>query len=282
MSEDIKTQVRPILPGPKNDRTHVLIGQRLVIKGRLRQEDLDRVLSLQRKLPPDQPVRRIGSLLIKEKLVSLQHVSEELGAQRGTKALRNIPGRLDPHLRSLFPKDLLLQAQAVPLVLIGSAVIVAMTDPDNEKQVALLQAHTTHQLKPVLAPQLQIHRLLATLKKGPPSQAAARCDQPIPISEASRQPPATAATKQTMKSKPTAPPPAAMQLDSKKYRFLAISLMTVAAVVGAGYLLVKQREDRINESAVPLPPRPKVEAPAAVTPPVDPVESSEPTGPPFE
>jgi hypothetical protein len=68
-----------------------------------------------------------------------------------------------------LPKDLLLQVQAVPLAIIGKTVAVAMADPQDAGQVALLQSYTQYHVKPVQAPQIQIHQLLSTIKSSAPS-----------------------------------------------------------------------------------------------------------------
>ncbi len=395
MSAEIGAKRRPAPTGRdrQNAELRALIGQRLVAQGHLKQEDLDRMLLHQKGLPLDQPVRRLGSLLIEAGLVSMRHVSEALGAQRGVQAQSTAPGRLDPNVRALFPKDLLLQVQAVPVSIIGKTVAVAMADPQDTAQVALLQAHTHHPVRPVQAPQIQILQLLATIKTVGPSfttptptpgsprpaeasmvQAAATAAQSSPRlpklstssasgsrsgshrsgtemsatsaiadvqqawkatsalsprdmviissqsgqSGASGRASASAPGTSTRSSRESAasgraisgasssgpqiatptdlPPPASavsggeatsarstpggaghkqkkgmpvkgpreILSDLKEYQPWAVAFLLTLSIAGAGYFLVKQREDRIKETAAtPLPPKPK---PAVVAP----------------
>jgi hypothetical protein len=156
-----------------------LLGQRLVAQGLLRPEQLYAALERQKGLPPEQRVRRIGSLLVQEGHLSMRHLAEALGQQRGLPAVSGLSMRVDPPLRALFPLDLLLQIEAAPLCVVSKTVAVAMVDPQRREHVARLQALTGHQVRPMQAPQVQVHGMIASMTPGsgltprPPGNASA-------------------------------------------------------------------------------------------------------------
>ncbi len=141
-----------------------LIGQRLVADGLLSVESLQKMLEYQRSLPEDRPVRRLGSLLVEAGLLTMRQISDALGAQRGVQASTGQNSRLEPGVQNIFLGELLLQVQAVPLGIIGKTLAVAMADPHDERQVAQLQSLTKLFVRPIQAPQLQVHRLLESMK----------------------------------------------------------------------------------------------------------------------
>lgn len=143
---------------------HRLFGERLIAAGLLKEEDLQGVLEKQRSLPVDRPVRRIGSLLVEAGLLTLRQVSEALGEQRGVPASSGSSMRVDVPLQSIFPKEALLELQAAPITLMGKTVVVAMVDPHIPANVAALQRLTQYAIKPMQAPQIQVHRLLESIR----------------------------------------------------------------------------------------------------------------------
>lgn len=156
----------------KATRTDGMLGNRLVAAGLLDAATLERTLERQRTLPPDRPVRRLGSLLVEAGAVSLRQVSEMLGKQRGVVACSCSAARVEPALHPLFPKRMLQELQAAPLSIIGRTLAIAMADPHDEKRLHALGRATHYPLRPMQAPQLHIQRLLESILAEAPVGAA--------------------------------------------------------------------------------------------------------------
>lgn len=152
-------------PAPAPARQHLQIGAILVQRGHLSPEDLTAALTLQGALPDDLPHRRLGTLLVDTGKITLAQVSQALSEQRWVQAAPPHLLRVDPPLRALFPLDLLEEVAAAPLYQLGKTVVVAMCDPHLRDQVLHLQDRTHLLVRPVQAPQLQIERMLASLRK---------------------------------------------------------------------------------------------------------------------
>lgn len=155
-------------PAPKKG----LIGQQLVAAGLLSVNNLHKMLERQKSLAADRPVRRLASLLVEVGLLNMRQASEALGEQRGVPASSTHGTRVQGEVQGIFPREVLFQVQAAPLFLVGKSLGVAMADPHDEKQVELLQSFTAYAIRPLQAPQIQIQRLLESMRSGPSRSSA--------------------------------------------------------------------------------------------------------------
>ena len=141
------------------------LGDLLVRRGLLQPEDVQRALDEQARLPANAPVRRLGSLLAAAGRLPLAQVARELGHLRGVEPTSGTVTRVEPSLRLLFPLDGLLEIQAAPLFVAGRSLAVAMCDPQRQDQIDLLQSLTDYHVRPLQAPQHQVHQLLASIRR---------------------------------------------------------------------------------------------------------------------
>lgn len=147
----------------KGDR----LGEILLARGLIGPAELEAALDWQRSLAGEWPVRRLGSLLIKAGVLTGSQVADALVVQHGGHTADPLPRHIDPALRDLFPLDLLIRLQAVPLHLHGNTLAVAMADPHNSDHVRALCMRCDYLIEPIQGPQLQIYRLLRELAEGP-------------------------------------------------------------------------------------------------------------------
>jgi hypothetical protein len=138
-------------------------GQLLLQRGLVTAADLDFILSWQRSRSADWPVHRLASLLIKAGLLTVRQAADVLSEQRGVPVVTELPRSVPRWLQSLLPRDLLRQHEAVPLYVAGQTVVVAMVCPEQADAVQALRSHTSYKVQPVLALQIQIHRLLRSI-----------------------------------------------------------------------------------------------------------------------
>jgi type IV pilus assembly protein PilB len=140
---------------------------------------------------------RIGELLVREKLISLQQLQKaqdeakrsgkRLGAtlarlgfvddnelsqfvakQYGLKAINLNAVELDPELLKLIPKDVAQKHLVVPLERAGSTLTVAMSDPSNIYAIDELKFLTQYNIRPMVAPEAAIEAtILRYYDKGP-------------------------------------------------------------------------------------------------------------------
>ncbi|MCS6915228.1 MAG: hypothetical protein NZ890_18620 [Myxococcota bacterium] len=153
------TQHREGPPSPAAPRRR-LLGQTLIERGLLGAAELRTWLAAQSALPPDRPVRRLGSLLVEAGVLELDQLAEVLGQLRHVRAASCTMDQVEPQLQALFPLETLRRIEAVPLFRAGRTVAVAMADPHNAEQVAELERLCGQPIEPLQAPQLYIQRLL--------------------------------------------------------------------------------------------------------------------------
>lgn len=151
-----------------------LLGERLLAQGLIGPEALEAALRLQGSLGGGRPVRRLGSLLIESRAVAAAPVAQALGRMRGVEASSGTTNRVEPSLRKVFPLEAMVELQAAPLCLVGQTLVVAMCDPHLKEHVATLQALTRFRLRPLQAVQLQVQRLIDSVR-------ASGKSTPIPI-----------------------------------------------------------------------------------------------------
>lgn len=196
-----------------------LLGQRLVAQGLLEPAELRQVLALQDRLPPDEPVRRLGSLLVQSGRLSMRQLADALGAQRRVLPSSGVATQVPEALRTLFPIDLLYEVGAAPLCLIGKTLAIAMVDANDGELVARLQRLTDYHVRPMMAPQLQVHRLLQSIPQAAPPR-------PRPVREAPRPAPTPVRA---------APPPRRRSLRSQT---MLVSIIVWSAVALLGLTAV--------------------------------------------
>lgn len=167
LTDLLKSRERPVYSGgaplPAAQEGHQYLGARLLHQGLITTTDLEQALDEQGQLPAGTSVRRVGSLLVEAKKLSLIQLARVLAELRGARPMTSPVTRVDPHLRGLLPLPLLIELEAAPLFLTGRTLGVALCDPHDERRVAVLQSHTELQVQPLQAPQVQVHKLLLSL-----------------------------------------------------------------------------------------------------------------------
>jgi hypothetical protein len=160
-----------------------------VAQGLLDPNDLRRILDEQQALPPDEPVRRLGSLLIRSGQLTMRQVAEALAQQRGGQASSGQAQVMPNEVRGLFPLEVLSEIGAAPLCLVGRTVAVAMVDAHNPEHVARLQALTDRTVRPMVAPQIQVQRLLQSVSSTASLRPSARSAASAPARSTASAPP---------------------------------------------------------------------------------------------
>ena len=127
------------------------LGEILMTRGQLAQDELDRALDLQRERGD-----KLGRILTDLGFVSQRDILSALSEQLGVAvAAMDAPPRMTPETERLAPR-FLRQARAIPLRVDGSTLVLAMADPlDFETQMAV-RASTGLQIKVEIAPEQEI------------------------------------------------------------------------------------------------------------------------------
>ena len=127
------------------------LGEILMGRGQLSQDELDRALELQRERGD-----KLGRILTDLGFVSQRDVLSALSEQLGVAiASLEAPPQMTPETGRLAPR-FLRQARALPLRVEGSTLVLAMADPlDFETQMAV-RASTGLQIKVEIAPEQEI------------------------------------------------------------------------------------------------------------------------------
>lgn len=127
------------------------LGERLIVKGLISQEDLERALEIQKGRGD-----KIGRILIDLGFVALRDVLLTLSEQLGLD-LVSIQGEPPsaPELEGLNAR-FLRQARAIPYAVEDSTLFLAMADPLDFETIATVQRFTGLRTRPVLAAEAEI------------------------------------------------------------------------------------------------------------------------------
>lgn len=122
-------------PSPFERATNKALGELLVERGFLTQEQCEKALAYARERG-----LRIGEALLELGFVSHDLLSAALGEQFGTRPMVLDPSMLDFELLERFPVELLAEHKLLPLTDLGDELIVAVGDPHDQEGLEKLSA----------------------------------------------------------------------------------------------------------------------------------------------
>jgi general secretion pathway protein E len=145
----------------------VRLGEMLIERKQITQEDLDRALEIQKERG-----EKIGKVLVDLGFIAHRDVLAALSDQLGIPLVSiQEPPAVSPETETLSPR-FLRQSRCVPLTLYNHSVRLAMADPLDFETIATVKSCTGLRVEPVLAPEQEI---LDTIDRFY-GQAAARGD----------------------------------------------------------------------------------------------------------
>jgi general secretion pathway protein E len=128
------------------------LGERLMARGAIQQDDLDKALELQRERPGD----KIGKILVDLGLAAQRDVLQTLAEQLATPLVTiDSTPLVTPETESIAPR-FLRQARVLPLSLDGGVLTLAMADPLDFETLAAIRQTTGLRVTPMLAAENEI------------------------------------------------------------------------------------------------------------------------------
>ncbi len=132
------------------------LGELLLAAGVIRQEDLDKALTIQAGSD-----RRLGYLLINMNIISENELQSVLSEQLGIPII-DINSTFTKEIKHLLPKYLCKKYNVIPLGLADHNILtVAMIDPSDHEAVAAIEQYTGKVLQPCLAAHSDIDSAIA-------------------------------------------------------------------------------------------------------------------------
>src|SRR5881296_247822 len=128
------------------------LGELLIRQKLITREQLEEALSYQRNNGG-----RLGACLVALGHVSEVDITATLSRQYGIPSIDITYFELDPEVIKLLPRDVAFKYQVVALSRIGSALSVAMADPNNVVALDELKFITGLNIEPLVASESQIH-----------------------------------------------------------------------------------------------------------------------------
>ena len=103
------------------------LGQVLVERGILTEEDLNRAVAVQQ----ESKQMRLGEILLESGSASKQEIAAAIAQVQGVEAAASLPAAIAPKALALLPRSVALRCCALPLELKDNLLIVAMAEPQN-------------------------------------------------------------------------------------------------------------------------------------------------------
>jgi len=129
----------------------------LIENKRIKKEDLDRYLELQKKTPLP-----LKEFLIKEGVISESELLSLISSSLYIPRIDLSKFKLEPEILEIIPERISRQYQIIPISKIGNTITVAISDPLNIFALDDLKTLTGYSIQPVIASQKQI---LETIEK---------------------------------------------------------------------------------------------------------------------
>src|SRR2546430_10356394 len=104
------------------------LGQLLLSKGLLKQEQLERALEEQKR---SNHQKLLGEVLVELRLCTEDQITEALAQAYGVPYARISPRIADPKIIAALPKEFLEKHQVLPLFLVEGMLTVAVPEPAN-------------------------------------------------------------------------------------------------------------------------------------------------------
>jgi len=124
------------------------LGQLLVAKGLLKQEQLDRALEEQKR---SNHQKLLGEVLVELAFCTEDQITESLAQAYGVPYARISPKIADPKVIAELPKEFCEQHQVLPLYLVEDVLTVAVSEPANVFLVEEIERVSGHQVQVVAA-----------------------------------------------------------------------------------------------------------------------------------
>src|SRR2546423_13649508 len=141
------------------------LGQLLLGKGLLSQEQLDRALDEQRR---SNHQKLLGEILVELHICSEDQITEALAQAYGVPYARVSPRVADPKVIAVLPKDFLEKHQVLPLFLVEGVLTVAVPEPANVFLLEEIERLSGYQCQVVAA---TAHDIRATLQTYLPTES---------------------------------------------------------------------------------------------------------------
>jgi type IV pilus assembly protein PilB len=137
------------------------LGQLLLAEGLLKESDLHRALEVQTR-----DNKRLGEVLIEQKLVSPQALLSALARHLNVKACLLRHGLIDPAAAQLLDREEAARLRALPMFKVGDVLTVAMAEPQSLPTIDRLSLLTGCRINPVLALEGNIREFQAKYLEG--------------------------------------------------------------------------------------------------------------------
>ena len=128
----------------------LLVNQRLITR-----DQLDEALAFQKANGG-----RLGSCLVKLKYVHEDDLTNALSRQYGIPCINLSYFEMDPEIIKLLPRDVALKYQVVPLSKVGTALSIAIADPNNVVALDELKFMTGLHIETLVASESQVREAL--------------------------------------------------------------------------------------------------------------------------
>src|SRR5215203_7178849 len=135
------------------------LGQLLLAKGLLSQEQLDRALDEQRR---SNHQKLLGEILVELHICTEDQITEALAHAYGVPYARISPKVADPKVIQILPKEFLDKHQVLPLFLVEGMLTVAVPEPANVFLVEEIERLSGYQVQVVAATTRDIRATLQT------------------------------------------------------------------------------------------------------------------------
>jgi type IV pilus assembly protein PilB len=135
------------------------LGQLLLGKGLLSQEQLDRALEEQRH---SNHQKLLGEILVELHICSEDQITEALAQAYGVPYARVSPRVADPKVIAVLPKEFLEKHQVLPLFLVEGVLTVAVPEPANVFLLEEIERLSSYQVQVVAATTRDIKATLQT------------------------------------------------------------------------------------------------------------------------
>lgn len=127
-----------------DEKPHVPMGQKLLDKGLISKDQLDIALKVQRDSSGNS---MIGAILVEMGFITESALGEVLTESTGTNKFDPKASIIDPSLIKQVPKDVATRFQAVPILLEGDTIHIAMTDIYNVLAIDRIQRYFPKRFK---------------------------------------------------------------------------------------------------------------------------------------
>jgi type IV pilus assembly protein PilB len=146
----------------RSNQMNIRLGDLLLELGYLREADLQQALAIQKEL---QGKRRLGEILVERGFIEERRLLETLAYQLGYPLIELSFVTLDRSLLSIIPLNVCRDHKFVPVRREGNAIVLAISDPLDQKAQEVAKGFLGQGLKFAIAPRESILDNLAALER---------------------------------------------------------------------------------------------------------------------